>query len=123
VCGFYRDPLNPRQVVHNEEHGGVIIWWGPGVSPATVDRLEAFYQEKPEGMVGTPIAGLDSNIALTAWSSRPGTYYSKGNYGMGHVAICKSFDEKAFATFRDAFRGKGPEGIPLSSDAPGTGPQ
>ena len=32
--------MNPRQVVHNEEHGAVVIWWGPKVAKATVDQLE-----------------------------------------------------------------------------------
>jgi len=123
VWGFWRQPVNPRQVVHNEEHGGVVIWWGPQVPSSTVDKLEAFYQEKPEGMFGTPIAGLGKKIALTAWTGDPAKYYRDGNYGIGHVAVCSSFDEQAFATFRDAFRGKGPEGIPLASDAPGSGPQ
>jgi hypothetical protein len=123
VWGFYRQPVNPRQVVHNEEHGAVVIWWGPDVPASTVDKLEAFYQQKPAGMFGTPIAGLGKKIALTAWTLPSGTYYNKGDYGLGHVATCPSFDQKAFATFRDAFRGKGPEGIPLSSDEPGMGPQ
>jgi hypothetical protein len=123
VWGFYRQPVNPRQVVHNEEHGGVVLWWGPQVPSSTVDKLEAFYQQKPEGMFGTPLAGLGDKIALTAWTGDPTKYYRNGNFGIGHVAICSKFDQKAFATFRDAFRGKGPEGIPLSSDVPGSGPQ
>ena len=28
VWGFYTEPVNPRMVVHNEEHGGVVLWWG-----------------------------------------------------------------------------------------------
>jgi Protein of unknown function (DUF3105) len=122
VWGFYRQPVNPRQVVHNEEHGGIIIWWGPNVPSSTVDKLEAFYQQKPEGMFGTPIAGLGRKIALTAWTGSPSTYYRHGSYGIGHIAICNGFDQNAFAAFRDAFRGNGPEGIPLSSDTPGSGP-
>ena len=124
MWGFYRQPVNPRQVVHNEEHGGVVIWWGPKVPSSTVDKLEAFYQQKPGGMFGTPYAALGDKIALTAWTADPGkTYYQPGDYGTGHIAICSSFDQKAFATFRDAFRGQGPEGIPLADDAPGMGPQ
>jgi Protein of unknown function (DUF3105) len=123
VWGFYRQPVNPRQVVHNEEHGAVVLWWGPDVPSSTVDKLEAFYQQKPAGMFGTPIAGLGKKIALTAWTNPKGTYYNNGDYGLAHVAICTAFDQKAFATFRDAFRGKGPEGIPLSADEPGMGPQ
>jgi len=60
VWGFYRQPVNPRQVVHNEEHGGVIIWWGPKVPKSTVDQLERFYEQQAVGVFGTPIAGLDS---------------------------------------------------------------
>ena len=73
-------------------------------------------------MVGTPIAGLGNKIALTAWTGDPAKYYKNGYYGVGQSAICPQFDEKAFTTFRDAYRGKGPEGIPLSSNKPGTGP-
>lgn len=123
VWGFYRQAVNPRQVVHNEEHGAVVIWWGPDVPSSTVDQLESFYQQSPEGMMGTPIAGLGKKIALTAWTGDPARYYRNGYHGIGHLAVCSRFDQKAFAAFRSAFRGKGPEGIPLSSDAPGSGPQ
>jgi hypothetical protein len=122
VWGFYRQAVNPRQVVHNEEHGGVIIWWGPKVPGTTIDKLESFYAEKSDGMFGTPYATLGNKIALAAWTDPAGHYYANGDYGLGHIAICGAFNQKAFATFRDAFRGKGPEGIPLSSDTPGSGP-
>jgi hypothetical protein len=133
VWGFYTDPVNPRQVVHNEEHGAIVIWWGPKVPASTVSQLRAFYNEKVSGgagtgMFGTPltsIAGksLGDKIALTSWTALPGTYYTDGNYGIGHVAICPKFNEHAFDVFRDAYRGKGPEGIPLTPyDEPGQGP-
>jgi hypothetical protein len=123
VWGFYTSPVNPRQVVHNEEHGAVVLWWGPKVPQSTISQLQDFYQSSPVGMFGTPIAGLGNKIALTAWTGDPAKYYRNGYYGMGHLAICSRFDEKAFTTFRDAFRGKGPEGIPLHPyDEPGQGP-
>jgi hypothetical protein len=65
---------------------------------------------------------LGDRIALTAWTGDPAKYYRNGYYGIGHVAICPRFDEKAFKKFRDAYRGKGPEGISLSFDKPGMGP-
>lgn len=73
-------------------------------------------------MVGTPIAGLGNKVAISAWTGDPSKYYQNGYYGIGHLAICPQFNEKAFTAFRDAYRGHGPEGIPLSSDQPGTGP-
>jgi hypothetical protein len=123
VWGFYRSPVNPRQVVHNEEHGGVVIWWGPKVPKATVDKLEAFYNQQPDGVFGTQYPALGNKIALTAWTGDPARYYVNGYYGMGHIAVCSSFNQDAFDAFRSAYRGKGPEGIPLSSDEPGMGPQ
>jgi len=127
--GFYRTPVNPRRVVHNEEHGGVVVWWDPSAAASTVDRLKAFYDEMPVGLLGAPIAGLGDRIALTAWTAdpawkgEPGLAYSKHFYGMGHIALCPRFDHKAFAAFRDAYRGKSPQGFPLALDAPGCGPE
>jgi hypothetical protein len=124
VWGFYTSPVNPRMVVHNLEHGAVVIWWGPKVPQSQIDKLHAFYNQQTDGMFGTPYAALGNKIALTAWTAIPGGkgYYQDGNYGMGHIAVCPSFDQHAFATFRDAFRGKGPEGIPLQDDQEGMGP-
>ncbi|HUY72447.1 MAG TPA: DUF3105 domain-containing protein [Gaiellaceae bacterium] len=124
VWGFYTTAVNPRQVVHNEEHGGVIIWWGPKVPQSTITKLQDFYNQQPQAVFGTPYAGLGNKIALTAWT-RTGNdaYYVNGNYGMGHIAICGSFNQKAFAAFRSAYRGLGPEtAIPISADDPGQGP-
>jgi hypothetical protein len=125
VWGFYTTPINPRMVVHNEEHGGVILWWGSKVTPATVQRLRAFYLLEPTGSFGTPYPSLGSKIAITAWTGDPLKYQRNGYYGLGHIAICPRYDaatETAFTAFRKAYRGHGPEGIPLSADAPGLGP-
>jgi hypothetical protein len=121
VWGFYLTAVNPRQVVHDEEHGAVVIWWGPKVSKATIAQLQGFYDQQTDGVFGTPYASLGNKIALTSWTGNPNTYYH-GSYGIGHIAICPAFNQKAFATFRSAFRGKGPEGIPLSADREGCGP-
>ena len=122
VWGFYTTPVNPRQVVHNEEHGAVVIWWGPKVPAATVAELHRFYEQAPAGMFGTPYPSLGDKIALTAWTGDPTRYYANHYYGIGHIAVCSSFNQTAFAAFRTAYVGHGPEGIPLSSDEPGMGP-
>jgi len=111
--GFYGSAANPIQVVHNEEHGGVVIWWGDKVPQATIDKLHEFYSSSPNGMLGTPYPTLGKKIALTAWTS------PEGGTGQGRLAICGSYNEKAFTAFRDAFRGKGPERFPVDSLTPG----
>jgi hypothetical protein len=111
--GFYGSAANPIQVVHNEEHGGVIIWWGDKVPQATIDKLHQFYASSPNGMLGTPYPTLGKKIALTAWTS------PEGGTGNGRVAICSAYNKKAFTAFRDAFRAKGPERFPLNTLTPG----
>jgi hypothetical protein len=126
--GFYTKPVNPRQVVHNEEHGGVVLWWGPKVAVSTIAELHRFYDSQPVGVFGTPIAGLGDRVAISAWTADPaykgdpGLGYRNGNYGIGRLAVCPRFDEHAFATFRDAYRGHSPQAFPLAADAPGCGP-
>src|SRR5438067_8870322 len=38
VWGFYNEAVNPRMVVHNEEHGGVVLWWGTKTPKSTVNK-------------------------------------------------------------------------------------
>jgi hypothetical protein len=125
VWGFYNQPVNPRMVVHNEEHGGVVTWWGSKVPSSTVAKLLAFYTEQPAGSFGTPYPALGNKIAITAWTGDTSHYQQNGYYGQGHIAICPTYTaatKKAFEDFRKLYRGHGPEGIPLSADQPGMGP-
>lgn len=127
VWGFYTTAVNPRKVVHNEEHGGVVLWWGPKVSHAVVQALHRFYLEQPIGGFGTPYASLGARIAITAWTATtsPLRYGLNGDYGEGHIAVCPAFTpatERAFTAFRALYRGHSPQGVPLSADKPGMGP-
>jgi hypothetical protein len=107
VWNRYSDPLVLVQEVHNLEHGGVIVQYGNKVPQATVDQIVSFYDASPNAMLLAPLPRLGNKIALTAWT---------------RLATCTRFDEKAFALFRDAFRGKGPERFPVDMLKPGSGP-
>jgi hypothetical protein len=126
VWGFHDEgPVNPRMIVHNEEHGGVVLWWGPQTPASEVDKLREFYTSDPVGVVATeilPFEGktLGSKVAITAWTGDPKKYFKNGYLGTAHVAVCPTFNEHAFTTFRDAFIGKSVEGIPRSANQPGT---
>ena len=121
IWDFYTQPVEPRLVVHNEEHGGVVIWWGTQAPASTIAKLRSFYDSSPVSMVGTPLASLGKKVAITAWTGDSAKYGSDANYfGVGHAAVCPSFNQNAFAKFRDTYRGKGPEGIPMGSNQPGT---
>ncbi|MGH3017536.1 MAG: DUF3105 domain-containing protein [Gaiellaceae bacterium] len=127
IWGNYRLPVDPRQAVHNLEHGGVAIWYGPDISAANRAALDAFYEEDENGIIITPVPdpypgvtypkheALGSRIALTVWTVPEGG----ASNGTVYIATLPKFDEKAFAAFRDTFRGKGPERFPVSQMVPG----
>jgi hypothetical protein len=126
VWNFYTDPVDPKQVVHNEEHGGIILWWGPKTPASEIELLRAFYNESPNSMFGTPVGTIDgkslgSKVAITAWTGDSSSY-QHSNWGYEHVAILPTFDKHVFTLFRDAYRGHGPEGIATSLNNPGEGP-
>ena len=128
VWGFYTQPVNPRQVVHNEEHGGVVIWWGPKVA-AVDDRrsCDDFYNEEPDrDRSARRIAGLGSKIAITAWTGDPSRYQQNGYYGQGHIAICTTLrrgDEEGVRVVPRSLSRPRPGGHPARADEPGMGPQ
>jgi hypothetical protein len=105
IWNRYSQPVSLVQEVHNLEHGGVIIQYGDKVPQATVDQLTSFYDSSPNAMLLAPLPKLGGKVALTAWT---------------RLATCTRFDEKAYTSFRDAFRGKGPERFPVNTLKPGT---
>ena len=104
VWDIYDRPINELQAVHNLEHGGIVIQYGSDVPQAQIARIAQFYRDDPNGMLVAPLPALKDQIALTAWT---------------HMAKCKTFDEQAFSTFRDAFRGRGPERFSVDDLRPG----
>jgi hypothetical protein len=120
VYNIYDQPVPEIRLVHNLEHGALVVQYGSKVPQATVQKIAAWYADNPLGMVVAPLpplgdiqakapANADSKIFLTVWT---------------HLATCSTFDEGAFTRFRDDFRnpnGDAPEtpDFPLSSLQPG----
>jgi hypothetical protein len=120
--GIYEAPIKQTILVHNLEHGGIIIQYG-NVGSDAVSKLRSFYQDDPYGLVVAPFPKLGTKFALTAWNE-PG-YRAEGDFknvdpGHGYVLTCSKFDSKAFAKFRDAHRNKAGERYTRVKDmAPG----
>jgi hypothetical protein len=104
IFSAYDDQVEQARLVHNLEHGGIVIQWGPRVPRAEIQEIREFYLDDANGMVIAPFSRLGNKIAITAW---------------GHLATCTAFDEAAFAEFRDEYRAKGPEPFELEDLAPG----
>ncbi len=107
LWGYYERPVPFISSTHNLEHGGIVVRYGEDVPQETVDEIRAWYNSDPQGLLVAPLTGdaLSDKVALTAWT---------------HLAVCPGFDQNAFSSFRDAYRFKGPERIPIEGMQPGT---
>jgi Protein of unknown function (DUF3105) len=68
--GVYDNEQDPRALVHNQEHGYVVIFY-KGIPPDQVDQLRQFVEARDGSkLVLAPYSGLASNgVALTAWQN------------------------------------------------------
>lgn len=121
IFGIYDQPVPAISTVHNLEHGGVVIRYGPDVPAETVAQIGDFYTEDPNGLVVAPMPGLRDTIALTAWTFDQGRQEEENYEGQGRVAKCKRFDQDAFEAFVSEYRGKGPERFDVGDLLPGRG--
>lgn len=112
IFGIYEEPLQIARVVHNLEHGGVYILYGPDVPKGVVDALRGFYDDHKTGTIMAPYEALGDEFALGAW-----VVHKEGENG--YLAKCRSFDEEAMASFLDAFQFRGPERFDPSQLQPG----
>ena len=116
VWGAYTEPVNMAQLVHNLEHGGIYILYGPRVPDATVEQLKSFYDDHTRGTILAPLPSLRDKIALGAWTTKDANDPSDGT---AHLAKCTTFDGDAFGAFFDQFQFQGPERFPPNTLLPG----
>lgn len=109
--GFYPAALPPEQVVHNLEHGQVVIWYSPDASEETVTMIEDYVERENdkaaripdprsgepqlEPLLGVPFDGIqDGTYAMTTWTN---------------LQTCDRFSSAAVDEFRTQFQGLAPE--------------
>jgi hypothetical protein len=106
IWNIYTDPVDQIRVVHNLEHGGIVVQYGDKVPAETVAQITNWYDNSDRsGILVAPLPALGDKVALTAWT---------------HLATCPGFDQKAVDAFTDAHRYKGPERFPVNAMQPGT---
>jgi hypothetical protein len=116
IWGAYTEPLNMAQLVHNLEHGGISILYGPKVPDSTVSQLRSFYGDHTRGTILAPLPSLGDKVALGAWTTKNANDPANGT---AHLAKCTAFDQDAFAAFFDEFQFQGPERFPADTLLPG----
>ena len=114
----YDEPVEQTRLLHNLEHGAIVVQYGDDVTDETVARIVEWYREDPTGILIAPLPDLGGEISLGAWvteGERPGG----DELGRGVLAKCENFDAEAFDAFREEYRFRGPERFPPELLEPG----
>jgi Protein of unknown function (DUF3105) len=116
---IYSEPVQQYRLIHNLEHGGVVIQYGDEVPESEVSEIRDWYFGDPNGIVIAPYAKLGDQIALAAWTADEAAQGGEPTNQQGHLAKCTRFDEDAFNAFVDEFAFRGPEPFEKEDLKPG----
>jgi hypothetical protein len=107
--GIYNKAPPDSHLVHNLEHGRIIIWVKPSLPEADRANLRALVEEDSYQMVLVPRPNMPFQVATSAWGRDPVPN------GTGYLMGCPRYGPKIFdaiRAFRDKHRSNGPEPIP-----------
>jgi hypothetical protein len=111
----FDEPVEQFRLVHNLEHGGIIIQYGSDIPQEQVDAMAAWWRNDPNGIIIAPFPDLGDEITLSAWAAP-----SQEERGTSYLARLPRFDEEAFDAFKDAYGFRGPERFPRELLTPDT---
>lgn len=99
--GFYESPIPDENIVHNLEHGHVVISYDCDQF-ADCDTLKANLRRllnnyNREQVVAVPRENQNAPIAIAAWQ---------------RLELLDEYDEQHLATFIETWRGRAPENVP-----------
>jgi hypothetical protein len=106
-AGFYPDPIPKETVVHNLEHGQIVIWYDPNAPQELIDSLEKLADNANDpanaGGGAAPILAVPyddmpagKTYVMTAWQNSQ---------------ACEAYSLEAINAFRTKFQGRGPEQV------------
>ncbi|MGH8928511.1 MAG: DUF3105 domain-containing protein [Acidimicrobiia bacterium] len=104
ACGIYRTAVPDINLVHDLEHGVIVIYYNPDTAGDGREALEDFVRGAGTHAIVVPREGMESPIVLTAWR---------------HLLRLDSFDRAAIRGFYGRYAQFGPErgvGCPLAVD-------
>lgn len=93
---FFAEQIPPEQLVHNLEHGQIVIWYSPDASNETRGHIEDLVTQQPTATAAAPYPDLASpyQLVLTAW---------------GASQSCEQVSQEVVDDFRREYQGQGPE--------------
>jgi hypothetical protein len=98
VCGIYREAPPDINLVHDLEHGVVVVYYNPETAIDAREDLENFARDAGTHVIVAPREGMENPITLTAWT---------------HLLRLDAYDRSAIDAFYGEFSQRGPEvGVP-----------
>jgi hypothetical protein len=98
ACGIYRTAPPDINLIHDLEHGVVVVYYNPETASAAREDLENFARDAGTHVIVTPRDGMATQITLTAWT---------------HLLRLDSYDRSAIDAFYGEYAQRGPEvGVP-----------
>jgi hypothetical protein len=97
--GFYDQPLPAEQVIHNMEHGQIVIWYAPDAPEEVVGNIESLVRQESTATLAVPYeaVGNTHTFVMTAW---------------GASQACEQVSQAVVNKFRTEYQGRGPERVP-----------
>ena len=93
--GFLGEPIVPEAVVHNMEHGSVVIWYQPDNPELAANVSQLVRTLGDQCIIAGSYTDMSVEVAATAW---------------GRVLPLRAYDESELRSFIIAYRGeRGPE--------------
>jgi hypothetical protein len=118
---FYGEPVQQFRLVHNLEHGSIVIQYGSDVPRSTVAQMRDWYLQDPNGIVVAPSSfpALKDKVVFQAWTSPDAAPGQRPAPGEGIVATCPTFTAAIAGDFTDTYGFRGPERFPRNTLVPG----
>ena len=102
---IYEEAPPIQRVVHQLEHGRVLVWVRPDLPAEQRAQFKALYDEDPYHVIMLPREELKEPFAVTAWVGETS----------GHILRCQDVNENtwdAIRAFKEKYRDKAPEFVP-----------
>ena len=108
--GFSQAPIEPERLVHNQEHGQIVLWYNPDASEEILGQIEDLVDQESRAIIGAPWDDIEEpyNFVLSAWD---------GESDEGVQMSCELPSQQVWNDWREDFQGRGPEnvGVPTFS--------
>ena len=93
---FFAEQIPTEQLIHNLEHGQIVIWYQPDAPAETIEQLEAIVDQEPQATAAAPYTDIEAphQFVMTGW---------------GALQRCEQVSQEVVDDFRREYQGMGPE--------------